>query len=403
MEHLKWKQKFITVAFGQTVSLVGSSAVQFALIWWIASETQSPLMLGMSGMVAYLPVILLSPVAGVLADRVNRKLICISADMFIGLAAAVFAVIMWKAELPVWSALIVLLVRGIGSTFHQPSIQAIIPQIVPAQELMRANGWSQFMQSGAFMLGPVIGAALYAAFPLPVVLLSDLLGAAAASGLLAVVKIPEIRKVHEKTQKKFLREFKEGIDVFFEDRGLFVLIVAETVCMVFFLPLASFYPLMTSSYFKGTAWHASAVELAYAVGMMVIAVLFGSVVKVKNKIFMSFIGLLGIGISSVVCGSLPPVMKIFWIFVIACGFMGAFGNVHIIPLMAYMQENIDPLKMGRAFSVVGIISSLAMPVGLLIGGPVAEKIGVHMWFLVTGIICTIVTAVSIGIERKQRC
>ena len=118
---------------------------------------------------------------------------------------------------------------------------------------------------------------------------------------------------------------------------------------------------------------------------------------------MSFIGLLGIGISSVVCGSLPPVMKIFWIFVIACGFMGAFGNVHIIPLMAYMQENIDPLKMGRAFSVVGIISSLAMPVGLLIGGPVAEKIGVHMWFLVTGIICTIVTAVSIGIERKQRC
>ncbi len=112
MEQLKWKQKFMTVAIGQTVSLVGSSAVQFALIWWIASETQSPLMLGMSGMVAYLPIILLSPLAGVLADRVNRKLICISADMFIGLAAAVFAVMMWKFELPVWSALLVLLVRG---------------------------------------------------------------------------------------------------------------------------------------------------------------------------------------------------------------------------------------------------------------------------------------------------
>ena len=64
MEQLKWKQKFMTVAIGQTVSLVGSSAVQFALIWWIASETQSPLMLGMSGMVAYLPIILLSPLAG---------------------------------------------------------------------------------------------------------------------------------------------------------------------------------------------------------------------------------------------------------------------------------------------------------------------------------------------------
>ncbi|MCH1984343.1 MFS transporter [Ruminococcus sp. OA3] len=401
MEQLKWKQKFITVAFGQTVSLVGSSAVQFALIWWIASETQSPLMLGMSGMVAYLPVILLSPLAGVLADRVNRKLICITADMFIGLAAAVFAVIMWKYELPVWSALIVLLVRGIGSTFHQPSIQAIIPQIVPPQELVRANGWSQFMQSGAFMLGPVIGAALYAAFPLPVVLLSDLAGAAAASGLLAVVRIPEMPKEHERTHKKFLREFKEGIDVFFEDRKLLVLIIAETVCMVFFLPLASFYPLMTSSYFRGSAWHASAVELSFAVGMMAAAVLFGSVFKVKNKIRMSYIGLLGIGISSAACGVLPPAMQFFWVFVVSCGFMGAFGNIHTIPFMAYMQENIDPLKMGRAFSVVGIVSSLAMPVGLLIGGPVAEKIGVNMWFLVTGLICIIVTAVSIGIERRQ--
>ena len=57
--------------------------------------------------------------------------------------------------------------------------------------------------------------------------------------------------------------------------------------------------------------------------------------------------------------------------------------------------------MGRAFSVVGIVNSLAMPVGLLIGGPVAEKIGVNLWFLVTGLICIIVTAVSMGIERKQ--
>lgn len=401
MEQLKWKQKFMTVAIGQTVSLVGSSAVQFALIWWIASETQSPLMLGMSGMVAYLPIILLSPLAGVLADRVNRKLICIAADMFIGLAAAVFAVMMWKFELPVWSALLVLLVRGIGSTFHQPSIQAIIPQIVPPGELVRANGWSQFMQSGAFMLGPVIGAALYAACPLPVVLLSDLVGAAAASGLLAVVRIPEVPREQEKKKKKFLREFKEGIDVFFEDRRLLVLIIAETVCMVFFLPLASFYPLMTSSYFRGSAWHASAVELSFAVGMMAAAVLFGSVLRVQNKIRMSYIGLLGIGISSAACGVLPPAMRFFWVFVVSCGFMGAFGNIHTIPFMAYMQENIDPLKMGRAFSVVGIVNSLAMPVGLLIGGPVAEKIGVNLWFLVTGLICIIVTAVSMGIERKQ--
>ena len=110
--------------------------------------------------------------------------------MFIGLAAAVFAVMMWKFELPVWSALLVLLVRGDWKHVSPAVYSGAIKQIVPPGSWCGRMGWSQFMQSGAFMLGPVIGAALYAACPLPVVLLSDLVGAAAASGLLAVVKIP---------------------------------------------------------------------------------------------------------------------------------------------------------------------------------------------------------------------
>ena len=64
-----WKRKFFTVAIGQMASLIGSSAVQFALIWWIASETGSVTMMGLSGMVAFLPAALLSPAAGIAADR----------------------------------------------------------------------------------------------------------------------------------------------------------------------------------------------------------------------------------------------------------------------------------------------------------------------------------------------
>ena len=64
-----WKTKFFTIAIGQMVSLVGSSAVQFALIWWIASETGSAIMMGLSGMVAFLPMTLLSPAAGIIADK----------------------------------------------------------------------------------------------------------------------------------------------------------------------------------------------------------------------------------------------------------------------------------------------------------------------------------------------
>lgn len=85
-DYSKWKQKFLTIAAGQTVSLIGSSAVQFSLIWWLASETGSPVMMALSGLVAFLPQILLGPFAGVWIDRLKRKHVAIAADMFIGLA-----------------------------------------------------------------------------------------------------------------------------------------------------------------------------------------------------------------------------------------------------------------------------------------------------------------------------
>ena len=384
-----WKQKFFIIAGGQMISLIGSSAVQFALIWWIASETGSALLLGLSGLVAFLPGLVLSPWAGVLADRQSRKPICILADISIGAVALGFALLMWAVDVPVWTAILVLLLRSVGQTFHQPALQAMIPQLVPREYLIKANGWSQMMNSGSFILGPVVGAALYAAFPLPAVLLSDLVGAAAASGLLAAVRVPRAAG-QGRSKRRFREEFREGIRVYLADKRLFLLVMAASAAMVFYLPLSSLYPLMTSGYFRATAWHASAVEGAYAVGMMGAAFLFGSVLRIKRHIWAAYAGLLGIGISSAICGLLPPDMWAWWIFLFACGAMGGCVNVMGIPATAYMQKTIAPEKLGRAFSLMTLLSSVAMPLGLLVAGPMAERIGVHIWFLVTGLGVTVI-------------
>ena len=173
----KWKSKFLVVALGQAISLLGSHGVQFALIWWLAEKTSSPLMLGISGIVAYLPMTLFSPVAGIAADRLNRKFICIFADMAMGTVAVIYAILLFFFDLPVWTVFVMLCVRGIGSTFQQPAIQSIIPQLVPSEQLVKTNGWMQLMNAGSFFLGPVIGASLYAMFPMSVVLMSDVIGA----------------------------------------------------------------------------------------------------------------------------------------------------------------------------------------------------------------------------------
>lgn len=373
----RWKTKFITVASGQAISMLGSHGVQFALIWWLAEKTSSPLMLGISGIVAYLPMSLFSPAAGIAADRYNRKFISIFSDLAMGTAALIYAVLLSVFELPVWTVFIMLCIRGIGSTFQQPAIQSIIPQLVPKDQLVRTNGWMQLLNSGSFLLGPVIGASLYAAFPMPVVLLTDVAGAILASIALAAVEIPPLPKA-EKEKQHFAAEVKEGIRIFREDRKLFHIVMAEALCMFFYGPLSSFYPLMTSEYFSLSAVYGSAVELSFA-------------------------GLFGMGIMAAVCGLIPPVYAGWFLFAVSCIGLGAAGNVHTIPLTAYIQETVAGEKMGRAFSVLTLISSVTMPVGLLFSSPIAEKVGVNTWFFISGVSMTVITAlVAVRHTAKQR-
>lgn len=398
----KWKSQFIIVALGQAISMLGSHGVQFALIWWLAEKTSSPLMLGISGIVAYLPMSLFSPLAGIAADRYNRKFISIISDMSMGIIALIYAVLLFFFNLPVWTVFVMLCVRGIGSTFQQPAIQSIIPQLVPKDKLVKTNGWMQLLNSGSFMLGPVIGASLYAIFPMSVVLMSDVVGAILASVALVVIKIPKLEKA-EQEEHHFTTEIKVGLQVFKEDKKLFYIVIAEALCMFFYAPLSSFYPLMTSDYFDLSAMYGSAVELSFAIGMMLSSLLFSSVLKVERKIRVSFIGLFGMGIASVICGVIPSVYIGWFFFAASCICLGAAGNVHTIPLTAYIQETVSPEKMGRAFSVLTFISSVTMPVGLLFSSPIAEKVGVNVWFFISGLcMIALTTLVLIRYAAKYR-
>ena len=403
-----WARSFALIMAGQAVSLVGSSAVQFALVWYLAALTSSPVVMGAAGIVAFLPMALLSPVAGVVADRFSRKVVCMASDALVGLMALVLALVALMAGggVSVGLVLAVMFLRGVAQTFQSPSFCAMVPQIVPADELGRANGWSQMLASGSYVLGPVVGAALYAAFPLAVVLLSDTVGAVAACAALAPVRVPRLARASaaEKSAAEkgasggalsgFLSEFTEGLRVYRDDRPLLILMVALTVSMLFFLPLSTFYPLMTSDYFDGTAWQGSVVQAVYAVGMLVSAALFGTVVKVRRHLEVAYAGLFATGLTALVCGLLPSTFAGWVAFAVTCGCMGACVNVFGIPLTTYMQTTIAPERLGRAFSVYTVATSFSLPVGLAIASPIAESIGVHACFFVSGV--GVVAAMAVG-------
>ncbi|MDD4680281.1 MAG: MFS transporter, partial [Clostridia bacterium] len=103
----------------------------------------------------------------------------------------------------------------------------------------------------------------------------------------------------------------------------------------------------------------------------------------KRRFFMASLAIGLMGLTTLISGSLP--ISGFWIFVVCCFFLGASGTFMNVPVMSYVQESIAPEMMGKVFSLLMTAMTLAMPIGLLVAGPVVEVVGVNTWFFWSGV------------------
>lgn len=401
MEKQQWRKKYLTILSGQTVSLIGSSAVQFALIWWLTNESKSAIMLSLAGLSSYLPQMILGPFVGVWLDRLKRKYVVIFADLFMGLVALGLSIWFLVGSPGYLVVIAALFLRSSANVFHTPSIQAIVPLLVPEEELVKANSWNQFLQSGAFMLGPVLGAVMFAAMPIWLILLTDLIGAIAACLTLWIVEVPDVPRSEESIQH-YLEELKDGFSVFKNDPPMLVVMIFSFFIMIFYLPLGILFPLMTNVHFELSAGFASIVEFCYAAGMMISAFLIGMKKEWREKLLAAQLSNVGLAITFIGSGLAPANMFGYWMFVFFCMLMGGVGNLYNIPFTSYLQETVAPEKLGRVFSLFGSVMSAAMPIGLLVAGPVSEKIGIAKWFLISGILVLIFSLLCLVFYRRAK-
>ena len=145
---------------GQLVSLFGSSVSQFVIIWWITLETQSALYLSLSSFLGFVPTVILSPFAGVLADRWSRKALIAVTDLLQALATVILIVMFWLGNVSLWQVLAILTFRGVMQAFHYPASSAITPLMVPKEKLSRMNGLNYLLNGAVTMIGPIAAAIL---------------------------------------------------------------------------------------------------------------------------------------------------------------------------------------------------------------------------------------------------
>ena len=378
----KWKRNYFTILSGQAISLITSGILQISIIFYLTEKTGSALVLSLSTLVGFLPQALLGPFIGVWVDRLSRKLVMIGADLFIAFAGGILAILALVTELPVWLILLILFIRSIGTAFHAPALGAATPLLVPEDKLTKCAGYSQAVSSISFIISPAAGAFFYAVWSLDKIVAIDIVGAIVASITVAVVAIPKPTVSETAVTKNFMLEMKEGYLALRENKGLFSLLWIGMLYMFLYMPISALYPLMSMQYFNGTPAHAAATEVAFAVGMLGGGLVLGVWGGFKRKTRTICLSILLMGLGLVVSGALPQ--ESFVIFVVCCAIMGFSGPFYGVQAALY-QERIKPEYLGRVFSLSISTMSLAMPLGLLFAGAFAENIGVHMWFLISGI------------------
>ncbi|HCO74831.1 MAG TPA: macrolide efflux MFS transporter Mef(A) [Clostridium sp.] len=383
-ETLKWKRDFFTIWTGQAISLFTSAILQMAIIFYLTEKTGSAMVLSIASLVGFLPYAVFGPMIGVLVDRYDRKKIMIGADLIIAAAGAAMAIIALYMERPVWMVMIVLFIRSIGTAFHSPALSAVTPLLVPEEQLTRCAGYSQSLQSISYILSPAAAAFLYSVWELNAIIAIDVLGAVIACITVALVRIPKLSLKKQSLEQNFMKEMKEGLVVLKENKGLFALLLIGTLYMFVYMPINSLYPLISMEYFAGTPMHISITEIAYASGMLAGGVLLGLLGSFKKRIVLITASIFMMGASLTISGLLPT--SGFVIFVVCCAIMGFSVPFYSGVQTALFQEKIKPEYLGRVFSLTVSIMSLAMPVGLILSGIFADRIGVNNWFLISGIL-----------------
>lgn len=387
-----WKTKFYTIWFGQAISLITSAVLQMVIIWHLTSTTGSAMILSIASLVGFLPQAILGSMIGVFVDRWNRKVVMIAADLIVAASGLALVIISLSVELPIWIIMVILFIRSVGAAFHSPALDATTPLLVPEDQLAKCAGYTQSIQSVSFILSPVLAAVVYDQWGLNIAVAMDVGGALFASLMVALVAIPKQAK-KENVQNKFFVEFKEGFYAVKRNKLLFTLLCVGTVYAIVFMPVSALYPLMSLDYFNGTTFHASIVEITFAVGMLIGGLLLGFWGGFKRRV-LNIIGSIALmGISLLLTGILPR--SGFVPFAILCAFMGISVPFYNGVQMAIFQEKVEPVYLGRVFGLLGSLMSLAMPIGLIFSSLFADRIGIQRWFGLSGIVILIIAFISL--------
>ncbi len=356
-------------------------------------------MLAIASVIGLLPTVLLGPFAGALVDRWKRRQVILIVDTAIALATLLLAYLYANDAVGVTTVYVLLLVRGIGESFHWPSMSAATSLMVPDDQLTRVQGLNQMLQGGLNIVAAPLGALLLGLLPMQGIMLIDVVTAAFAILPLLVISIPEVAQHEEMSPSEkpptFWEDFQSGLQYVRSWPGLMMLMLLAMVINFLLTPAASLMPILVSDYFNGGPLQLGWIEAAFGFGMIAGGLILGAWGGFKKRILTSMFGLLGLGIGFSLIGFVPS--NLFWLGVVSAFFAASMVPMVNGPIHAILQSAVEPEMQGRVFTLVGSMGAAMAPLGLIIAGPVADAIGVQSWYVIGGLACVLMAVVGYSI------
>jgi MFS transporter, DHA3 family, macrolide efflux protein len=362
---------FTIVWVGQAFSLLGTSMTAFAMTIWAFQLTGSATVLALVGVFHMTPLLILSPLAGAIVDRSNRKLMMMLTDLSSGVVTIVYLILFLSDGLQIWHLYLGSVITGIFQTFQWPAYSAAITMIVPKKHYARAHALNELAGNSSGIFAPLLAGALLAVIGLGGILAIDILALVIAVGSLLIVQIPQPKASQEGAEGKgsIWKESAYGFRYIFRRPSLLGL---QLVFLVgnFFIGLS--YTVLAPMILARTDNNSlifGSVQTAGAVGGLVGGLLISAWGGPRRKVHGILGGWILSGLFGVTVMGLGQALP-FWII---GSFMGAFS----VPLInssnqAIWQSKVAPDVQGRVFAIRRLIAWLVSPLAMLIAGPLAD-------------------------------
>lgn len=362
---------FVLVWLGQLVSLLGSSITNFALDIWVYQRSNSVTQLSQLILLTTLPYVIISPFAGILADRWNRRWVMIISDSGAAVSTLTIAALLVTGQIQIWHIYLATAVSSSFSAFQWPAYRAATTLLVPKKHLGRASGMIQLARALGELLAPVLGGVLLGVIQLSGIFVLDSSSFLFALTTLLLVRFPDhkVTQNQETNKTSLLTQVLYSFNYLSARSGLLALSLffASSNFLVGMLQVLT-YPLILS--------FATPAQLGTLLSVGGVGMVTGSLLMStwgsgrRNYINILFCFMLLQGCSIIVAGLYPSIFLVTiasFLFFLALPFINSCAQV-------IFQKKVAPDVQGRVFSLNGAICGSCLPLAYLVAGPLADRI-----------------------------